>query len=136
MTSKITKTTEPALPSSCSVCSVAAKGYNAFYDFGVSIDWYGAILICEDCAQNLAELLDLTKITRLETAVAEGEALIAELIEQKKALEHVVSAYLIPESVGSSGDSDGTVHNGSVQDESAASGESSDSDDDVPSTFS
>lgn len=125
MSDKITKTTEPALPQACSVCSVAAKGYNAFYDFGVSIDYYGAILVCEDCAQNLSDLVNSSSVARLETRVGELEEFISTLVEQKKALENVVSAYLISDS------SDSSTSVTSVDDSEAAD----DDDDDAPLTF-
>jgi hypothetical protein len=50
--------TEPALPATCAVCVRSANGAIKFVDFNASLDYYGAIVICEDCIKECMSLLD------------------------------------------------------------------------------
>lgn len=70
--SKLTFTTNPALPCTCIVCSKPANGETQFLDFGASLDWYGAIIICIECAREVAQVIDyhpVAQVQSLETQV-------------------------------------------------------------------
>lgn len=90
----ITKT--PAAPAKCIVCYTDAQGQREFLDFGMSLDYYGAVLICELCVTNAAELFGFTKVLQDPDTALENAALVDELTEatQKvEALESVLRAY-------------------------------------------
>jgi hypothetical protein len=48
------------LPNKCAVCGYSNSGSSAdrqYVDFGLSIDWYGAVYFCTACMTNIAEVL-------------------------------------------------------------------------------
>lgn len=65
---KITITLQPPLPSLCCICNFSADGKRRFLDFQMSIDIYGAVVICEECIAPVATLFGFVPIDRLETA--------------------------------------------------------------------
>lgn len=91
--SKYFITKEPALPAKCVGC------YNdklELIDTTFSIDYYGAVLICSDCAKEMVSLIGFIDPERERKALELSNELTQELeIEKKKveALEDVVRAY-------------------------------------------
>lgn len=94
--SKYTLTTEPALPAKCIGCNNDVKPDFPLIDTSASLDYYGAILLCQNCVLEMAKLLDLVPETELHKEVQLGNELAVRLQEANKkveALEGVVSAY-------------------------------------------
>jgi hypothetical protein len=86
--------TEPPLPATCAVCGRNANGTIKFVDFNKDLDYYGAVVICEDCIKECMSLLDYTpninftnKVTELEVVQAELEVAQNELNRYKSALD-------------------------------------------------
>jgi hypothetical protein len=83
----------PPLPSKCVVCSNDWMPHKRFIDFGASVDYYGAILICEDCAINLVDLLgfeDKTVAIAYKEKYENREKVLAMQRKKIEDLEHVV----------------------------------------------
>lgn len=87
----------PPLPAKCAVCNNDFKpnGPRAI-DFGTDLDYYGAILICELCMTNAAELIELVPVARYNEV--EGNLNVAaELLvianRKNRILESFVAAY-------------------------------------------
>lgn len=96
--SKYTITNEPALPQKCSGCGMAAKGYNSFVDFNLSLDYYGAVVFCIDCCKEIVTLIGYCSVAERDQALAEVDDYAQKLTDaytQIKALEDVVSAYFM-----------------------------------------
>lgn len=53
---KVTLTKTPPLPSTCCICNFSADGTRNFVDFQMSLDFHGAIVICEACFPPVASL--------------------------------------------------------------------------------
>lgn len=82
---KVQLTSTPPLPAQCSVCGVHAKGHNDFADFGVSIDYYGAILICEDCIRgDLFALFDVVTRFQFNQVMEQLDEVTNLLAEERK----------------------------------------------------
>lgn len=50
----------PALPGKCAVCGYAGGGggnFRRFVDWGISLDFYGAVIFCTFCIEHVANLL-------------------------------------------------------------------------------
>lgn len=91
---RIVVVTEPALPATCVVCARSANGAIKFIDFNVSLDWYGSVVICEDCCKEALGVLDYTpninftnKVQELEETRAQLEVALSELVKYKSALD-------------------------------------------------
>lgn len=84
MTSKITLTKDPMAPACCAVCNKSSNGSTRFADFQRDLDYYGVVLICEDCSRELVVLLDFVPREQLETFVAANEKLVNENIELRE----------------------------------------------------
>lgn len=97
--SKYILTTTPPLPSKCVGCGKDAKNDEPFVDLTNSLDYYGAVLICSECAHEIAtELLGLVSTDLVDEVTANleiAEAFISAQTEKMKALERVVAAYAI-----------------------------------------
>src|SRR3982751_1832507 len=65
---KVTITLQPPLPSLCCICNFSADGKRRFLDFQMSVDIYGAVVICEECIAPVATLFGFVPIDRLETS--------------------------------------------------------------------
>lgn len=83
-------TNSPALPAKCISCNNDHAILNVpFVDFGMSLDFFGALAICKWCVFEAAKLLEyrVEDISLRDTAVAElqqkNEALLAELEEYR-----------------------------------------------------
>lgn len=68
---KIQKTNNPPLPGTCIVCAKSYNGNVAFLDFNLSLDWYGAVLFCEDCAGEMVSVIDFCPVA--ERSALENE---------------------------------------------------------------
>jgi hypothetical protein len=71
--------TEPALPATCAICVRSADGTIKFVDFNVSLDYYGAVVICEDCIKECMGLFDYIPKERLEIAKNLGHETLEQL---------------------------------------------------------
>lgn len=94
---KMFVTKSPALPSRCVVCYTQAKGNQDFIDFGESIDYYGAITICDLCIVNASKLVGFVPVAEVEKAQAELVPLSAEVINLRlkvQSLESLVASYV------------------------------------------
>lgn len=63
---KTTKTFYPPLPSQCCICFFKSDGTREFLDFQMSLDFYGAVLICSECVAPVAQLFGYTKNEKIE----------------------------------------------------------------------
>lgn len=93
---KIFVTKTPAMPSHCAVCYTQAKGNQDFIDFGASLDFYGAILICDLCIVNAALLVGYIPVAKFELAENQANAAITAHLEASKKvriLESFIAAY-------------------------------------------
>lgn len=75
--------TEPALPATCVVCRRSANGAVKFIDFNFSLDYYGAVVLCEDCIKESLSLLDYTPNINFTNKVEELVAAQEELRQVK-----------------------------------------------------
>lgn len=128
--------TEPALPAICAMCKKSANGAIRFIDFQFDMDYYGAVVFCEDCMKECMIALDFVPASffeeerdltnRLEAAleVANNEldkyrSIVTSLRDVGVISEpDVVDAENSDESVGQSEQADGT----SVETESDSDG--------------
>ena len=105
---KFKLTVQPALPSKCTGCGFDADGRKEFIDTTMSLDFYGAVLFCEDCVREMAATIGMVNP---ENELAFGETITQltkenELLEQRvEALEGVVFTYRMPNPVTVSGSS-------------------------------
>lgn len=76
---KIQITVNPPLPTTCSVCKRPADGIVRFFDFNENIDYYGAVLICEDDVKTMITLLDYVKVAERDAILQELEITQGEL---------------------------------------------------------
>lgn len=81
--SKFQITKNPPLPAKCAACGKEATGRNYFLDFNMSLDYYGAVIFCESCLQEIADLVD--------HPVAEARS--AELEEEIEDLKNELDRY-------------------------------------------
>lgn len=79
---KTTLTKYPPLPSKCVICLRDSNGELDFIDFQMSVDIYGAVVICAECFYPVAELLGFVHEKDLE-AINEQ---VAHLIEINREL--------------------------------------------------
>lgn len=83
----------PALPSTCLVCNGSADGKKDFVDWGMNVDWYGALVICEFCIVECLETVGAASKQRHERilrALAEVRAQNAELSAELEKYRNVV----------------------------------------------
>lgn len=107
-------TVEPALPSKCTGCGFDADGRKEFLDTTASLDFYGAVLFCEDCVREMAATVGMVNPDN-EIALSEALSQLTkenDLLEQRvEALEGVIFTYRMPNPV--------TVSGGSISDDVA-----------------
>lgn len=90
--SKIQVVFHPALPATCAVCRKSADGNTRFMDFQADLDYYGAILLCEDCAKEMLTLLKFVPVTEVEERNAQIEFLHTRVQETQAENERLNSA--------------------------------------------
>ena len=94
---KIQLTTNPALPATCVVCNKGANNSSLFIDFGVNLDWYGSVNICEFCVRESLELLQcvpVAQVKELEEQLANLKAQALELEENNVRLNSTLDNLL------------------------------------------
>lgn len=64
---KIQATLTPMLPATCVACRKSANGVTKFLDFQADVDYYGAIVICEDCAREMLDVLGFVPVALVES---------------------------------------------------------------------
>jgi hypothetical protein len=82
---KITLTKYPPLPSVCAICKFSANGEVEFLDFEMSLDIYGAVVICERCIAPVAQLFGYVTSVELNNANSIIVSQQEELIEVREA---------------------------------------------------
>ena len=114
--SKYKTTTTPALPARCIGCNNEAKGDKEFVDLTASIDYYGAIAICEDCVREIAMscfgLVSMDNVVEMSEELVTANQFITVLTEKMKALERVVAVYGLANWSPGDSDSSGTSPSG------------------------
>ena len=70
---KIQLTLNPMLPATCVVCGRSANGVVRFLDFQMQLEYYGAVVICEDCGKELVSVLDFVPAVALQEIQQEFE---------------------------------------------------------------
>ncbi len=84
------------LPADCIACGRKSDGSNEFVDLTKDIDYYGAILLCRNCAEEIGSVVGLTDSDELDTTQSLLNTYAAtnvELQDKVEALESVVFAY-------------------------------------------
>lgn len=76
-----------ALPVACIACGVSTK---PVVDFGVSIDYYGAVYICVDCVKEMAHMFGFVPRKEFENVVDELEVVKANLKDAENAVTDAV----------------------------------------------
>lgn len=93
---KFILTRTPALPAKCAGCGNDAKGDKEFVDMNLSLDWYGAVVFCIDCASEISNLIGFVSanvIIEMDDDLHRALANNVEIGRKLEALESVVSAY-------------------------------------------
>lgn len=72
---RIQMTLSPMLPATCAVCNRSANNEVRFIDFAKNLDYYGAIVICESCIVEAAELFDCAPVALANHLAEEVESL-------------------------------------------------------------
>jgi len=75
--------TSTLLPHKCWACGSEADGTKEFIDFGVSIDYEGAIYICLNCSTEIAHTIGFITSFERDEALLELEKISSELSEAK-----------------------------------------------------
>jgi hypothetical protein len=91
--SRVALITEPALPAECVICKRSANGKVQFVDFNASLDYYGAIVICEDCIKETLRLMgfsDRGVNERLIESLGRQQKINTELLAKLDKYESVV----------------------------------------------
>ena len=119
--------TETPLPNKCIACGKEGTGSNQFVDFGVSLDYVGAILICYNCCTEMAELVDYVPCDEADEANVRVMELLNELEQEKQnviALDTVISEYyrskLFPDGMDSVEDSQDSDDNSAIESDADA----------------
>ncbi len=140
--SKYTLTTTPALPATCAGCRRSANGIIQFVDFNLSLDYFGAVVFCEDCAKEILGVFDYVPVAKLEVLNEKNhqlrEALAIEranVNQLKSAVDAIVS--IRPDISGALSSNEGTDEvssevSGSTGSNSGESESESDDDDSGP----
>lgn len=64
--SKIRKTTDPVFGAKCAVHGGSADGVTNFYDLGSFKEFWGAVVLCENCAKELLLVMDYVPVAEVE----------------------------------------------------------------------
>lgn len=86
----------PPLPAKCVVCNNDFKPGKFAIDFNASLDYYGAILLCEYCIVNAAELVGMIPVAKFDLAESQATQAINSSLEANRKiriLESFVAAY-------------------------------------------
>lgn len=88
--------TETPGPHKCIACGMDATGKNEFVDFGVSLDYVGAILICRNCCEEIADVVGFVPSEAADEAAARIKELLDELEQahnETRKLDNVIAEY-------------------------------------------
>lgn len=85
--------TEPPLPATCVICVRSADGAVKFIDFNFSLDYYGAVVICEDCIKESMSLLEMVPLSKLQETVEALYRAVQELEVVQNELDKYKSAF-------------------------------------------
>lgn len=66
---RVQLTLDPALPATCLICSRSSDGKINFVDFNLNFDYYGAVVICEDCIRECLQVVENKKVALLQDEV-------------------------------------------------------------------
>lgn len=92
---RIQVTKYPPLPHTCIVCNFSADGKREFLDWGVNLDYYGAVVVCSECATSVGLAADMVPVSRLNEAVTKlisQENKTAELIKENGELRATIDS--------------------------------------------
>lgn len=119
----ITRQQAVALPGTCIFCPGSVR--DRFVDTGIQVEWYGAIIICEQCVTSMGQMFGMAtrgQVSDLETIIVEKMDIIFSLQTQLAALEGVRDAlaaggWVAPDGTGvldvPSSDGEGTSNSAS-----------------------
>lgn len=91
------------LPSTCSGCNLPATSNRRMIDLGTQIDFYGAVMICLECATAVARIVNYfpaKDLDNLRRSVDYYREKVEEAKEKVEALENVVFSYSLSDIVG------------------------------------
>lgn len=90
---KIQFVSQPALPAKCVCCGNHWKGTGEFMiDFQVSMDDYGALLFCENCARELAGLVSIEAIESRNEQIKNLQVRVQEVQEENVRLNDALDS--------------------------------------------
>lgn len=95
--SKIKVVKHPALPATCAVCYRSADGVVDFLDWQLSLDYYGAVLVCEDCAREMLVVLGFAPVAEVTSRNEQIENLTIrnrELVEENERVRAALNSIL------------------------------------------
>lgn len=96
--SKIQIVMHPALPATCAVCNKSANGIVKFLDFQKDLDYYGAVLICEDCGREMLDALDfapVAQVTYRDQQIAELQQELQVVREENERVRAALDSVLV-----------------------------------------
>lgn len=94
---KIFINNNPPLPAQCVVCYRSFKQGTVFVDFSMNVEFYGAILMCDDCITGAALLLGHVPVAKLDTAKTSADlaaTMYVEANQKVRILESFVASYI------------------------------------------
>lgn len=103
--SKFQVVTSTLLPHKCIACGSEADGAKEFMDFGVSIDYEGAVYLCLNCCKQIANTIGFTAPFERDHALLELTRCQDELAEVRKRVQSysdLLVSYHLPLSDGGS----------------------------------
>lgn len=86
-----------ALPGKCSLCGDTGSDNRKFIDFGLQLDWYGAVYFCSECIKELAQAINYISLTHFESQARELSILqikYDQLEARNKAVENALRIIL------------------------------------------
>jgi hypothetical protein len=89
---KIQLTTYPGLPSTCAVCNRSSDGQIKFLDFQCDLEYYGSIVVCEDCWKSGVDALGFVPVAAVNEAQLEARILEETLVAVREENEGLKSA--------------------------------------------
>ena len=86
--------TSTLLPHKCLACEGKADGTKQFVDFGVSIDYEGAMYICVSCAEEIARTVSYIPPYERDEAILENDRLRSDLIESEERVRSLTDTFV------------------------------------------
>lgn len=94
MESKIKVTTDPVFGARCAVCGTSGDGQKTFYDLGAFEDFWGAVVLCKNCANELLRVMDYAPVAEVESRNEQIRVLVERVQEvqaENESLRNAVS---------------------------------------------